>query len=95
MSETQKRGLGHTLRPALARARASLKKHMEHGGELPNDTAAVLLRDPETLRHFGRLRHCEKWANSIQVMRIPPFIRQLRMPKLKTSEKDYALRSML
>ena len=70
MSESQKPGLGQTLRPALARARASLKEHAEHGGELPRDTAAVLLRDPEIVRHMGRLLHCEEWATSIQVMRL-------------------------
>ena len=57
--------------PAQIRARASLKLHARNGGDLPDDIAAILLRDPEVLRHIGRLRHCVEWAKSIKVLRQP------------------------
>ena len=54
-------------RPALIRARAALKACALAGGKLSNDTAAILVRDPQVSRHIGRLLHCEEWAESIQV----------------------------
>lgn len=71
MSEAQTRS--PVSSPAQIRARASLKLHAQNGGDLPDDIAAILLRDPEVLRHIGRLRHCIEWAKSIKVLRQPHF----------------------
>lgn len=86
MSEAQTRS--PVPSPAQIRARASLKLHAQNGGDLPSDIAAILLRDPEVLRHIGRLRHCVEWAKSIKVLQGPHFF-----SFLLTSARPYSLLS--